>query len=333
MTANARCLIPQSLRSLKLIGMSSVPQTDSRAVNRVGLACIQCRGRHIKCDADTPICNRCKRDGKECVYTKSRRGGLDKAALTRRRLALQQTQESHQSIATIQPSQSSSGGEANEQSDETSTDYTTFPETITASSNQLMFSISSERLLDLYYEFFHNAHPFILPQYFLVQRFQSDSRSLEALLAVMQYIGAIYAPWTTSNLYKEKAETALFGSTLEKTGFHVQALLLYAISQHYNDQWSQSSKILDAAIHMALEMGMNLQEFATQYGEGNSVLEESWRRTYWMLFITDQHFAIVKSMPIFALRDTITTVELPCEESNYQSGVRIISAINSCLSS
>jgi hypothetical protein len=51
----------------------------------------------------------------------------------------------------------------------------------------------------------------------------------------MQYIGANYAPWTTSNLYKEKAETALFGSTLGNTDFHVQALLLYVISQHYND--------------------------------------------------------------------------------------------------
>lgn len=49
-------------------------------------------------------------------------------------------------------------------------------------------------------------------------------------------------------------------------------------------------------------------------------LEESWRRTYWILFITDQHFAIVRNMPIFGLRDAITTVEPPCEESDYQSG-------------
>lgn len=69
---------------------------------------------------------------------------------------------------------------------------------------------------------------------------------------------------------------------------------------------------------MALEMGMNLQEFATQYSEGNAVLEESWRRIYLMLFITDQHFAIIRNMPIFGLRDAITTVELPC--GDYQSG-------------
>ena len=60
-------------------------------------------------------------------------------------------------MVTIQPSQSTrspSGGEANEQSDETSTDYSTLLETVTASSNQLMFLVSSERPLDLYYEFF-----------------------------------------------------------------------------------------------------------------------------------------------------------------------------------
>jgi Fungal specific transcription factor domain len=78
-------------------------------------------------------------------------------------------------------------------------------------------------------------------------------------------------------------------------------------------------------------MGMNLQEFATQYGEGSAVLEESRGRTYWMLFTTDQHFAIVRNMPIFGLRDAITTVELPCEESDYKPRVCIISATNSCL--
>lgn len=50
-----------------------------------------------------------------------------------------------------------------------------------------------------------------------------------------------------------------------------------------------------------------------------------------MLFITDQHFAIVRNMLIFGLRDAITTVELPCEEGHYQFKVRIISATNSYL--
>lgn len=307
---------------MKLNGMNSTYQTDSRSVNRVGAACIQCRSRHVKCDATTPTCNRCKRDGKECVYTKSRRGGLDKAALAQRRLALQQAQESCQLMATIQPSQSRgspSRGEANEQ-DEISIDYSTFLTDVPTSSNQLMFSVSSSRLLDIYYEFFHNAHPFVLPRHFISQRSPASSPILEALLAVMQFIGAIYAPWTTSDIYRTRAEKALFGSMLEETGFHVQALLLYSIAQHYSDRWLQAHKALDAATRMALCIGMNFQEFASRYGEGNPVLEESWRRTYWMLFITDQHFAIVRNSIDYTLRDVITTVELPCEESEYQSG-------------
>jgi hypothetical protein len=38
----------------------------------------QCRSRHLKCGAETPICSRCIQDGKVCLYTKSRRGMKNK---------------------------------------------------------------------------------------------------------------------------------------------------------------------------------------------------------------------------------------------------------------
>ncbi|KAF2648095.1 hypothetical protein K491DRAFT_550174, partial [Lophiostoma macrostomum CBS 122681] len=63
-------------------------------------ACIQCRSRHVKCDSTQPVCTRCRRDGKDCTYTKSRRGGLDKAALARRRLMLQQQAERERQTAS-----------------------------------------------------------------------------------------------------------------------------------------------------------------------------------------------------------------------------------------
>jgi len=40
----------------------------------VPVACTECRGRHLKCDAGTPSCGRCVADGRECTYVKSRRG-------------------------------------------------------------------------------------------------------------------------------------------------------------------------------------------------------------------------------------------------------------------
>jgi hypothetical protein len=73
--------------------IDSITDESNKRIERVIVACVQCRSRHVKCDATQPICNRCKKDDKECVYTKSRRGGLDKAALARRRARLQQEAE------------------------------------------------------------------------------------------------------------------------------------------------------------------------------------------------------------------------------------------------
>ena len=55
---------------------------------RSSLACLPCRSRHIKCDGKRPQCSRCVEVGKECQYAKSRRGGLDRAALAERRKQL-----------------------------------------------------------------------------------------------------------------------------------------------------------------------------------------------------------------------------------------------------
>lgn len=50
-------------------------QANNAAINRltIALACTTCRGRHLKCDGKMP-CSRCRTDGVECLYVKSRRG-------------------------------------------------------------------------------------------------------------------------------------------------------------------------------------------------------------------------------------------------------------------
>lgn len=40
----------------------------------VPLACTECRLRHLKCDAGVPTCGRCRAEGRNCCYVKSRRG-------------------------------------------------------------------------------------------------------------------------------------------------------------------------------------------------------------------------------------------------------------------
>jgi hypothetical protein len=65
---------------------------------------------------------------------------------------------------------------------------------------------------------------------------------------------------------------------------------------------------------------MNEQYFARLYGEGNPVLEESWRRTYYILHIIDQHFPIVSNSLFYTLLTVPNTVDLPCEDECYESG-------------
>jgi hypothetical protein len=311
--------------------MSSTPSSSAKPIDRVNLACVQCRARHVKCDATTPTCNRCRRDGKDCEYAKSRRGGLDKAALARRRLALQKQQQQSSAAPFQTPSSttSSSSGERSEPLEDPHVAPVGMLESISIESTELTFAVSSDRLVQLYFEYFHPGHPFLLPHSFFVQRLQSGAQDMKALETVMQYIGSRYAPWATPELYRMKAEAMLAATKHERTPFRVQTLLLHSIAQHYCSQWTEDSETLAVSIQLALDLGMAFREFASQYGEGTPALEESWRRTFWTLYVTDQHYAVVKRSLGFHLDldPRVVTVDLPCEESEYESGVRMILSI------
>lgn len=50
----------------------------------VSRACLECRKRHFKCDGKEPVCDRCAKANKECVYVESHRGGLRKKGVSRK---------------------------------------------------------------------------------------------------------------------------------------------------------------------------------------------------------------------------------------------------------
>jgi hypothetical protein len=78
---------------------------------------------------------------------------------------------------------------------------------------------------------------------------------------------------------------------------------------------------MDAATRLALDLGMHRQEFAEQNGEGDAVLEESWRRTWWQVYIADAFFAAMARANTFPTCNVDVTVALPCEEEEYEAGV------------
>lgn len=72
---------------------------------------------------------------------------------------------------------------------------------------------------------------------------------------------------------------------------------------------------------MALDLGMNRSDFATQHRRNDPILEESWRRTWWEVYITDAHIAGSTHTYPFRTTGIQMDVRLPCEEEEYESGV------------
>jgi len=145
--------------------------------------------------------------------------------------------------------------------------------------------------------FFHKAHPYVLPRYSFLARLDSDPESLKYVLSVMQYIGSLYAPDISSSELRDLALSQLDSPNLPPNGFTVLALLLTSIAIHSEDEFRQGRVTLDRAIYMALETRMNSRTFANM--ERDPVLAESWRRTYWGLYVTDSMFAGIHRAPSF----------------------------------
>lgn len=301
-----------------------------KPINRVVLACIQCRGRHVRCDANQPSCNRCQKDGKECIYQKSKRGGLDKAALARRRERLrQQTTETAQQdgnlTQNLYPDSSNSGSVGGAHLG-VMTSVSSTLETISLSddnltSSQVAFQTNFERLLEIYYENYWHSCPAVLPKKHLDLRRLTKNHGMERLLLVLHYVGSIFAPWTQPECHYETARRALDPSTLPRTPWNVLALMILSTAQLHTNCVRDARRTLDMATSIAIEIHMNTKEFAVAYGEDDPVLEESWRRTYYFLVLTDQHFSVIVNNPVYALMNVPSFVDLPCDDEDYESGV------------
>jgi hypothetical protein len=79
-------------------------------------------------------------------------------------------------------------------------------------------------------------------------------------------------------------------------GFVVQLCLVYAIAAYWSDDRVDTCMFMDVVIRKALEIGMNRKEFAHENKDGDPVLAESWRRTWWPLYLSHSHFAAMYSL-------------------------------------
>lgn len=189
----------------------------------------------------------------------------------------------------------------------------------------------ADRCLESFYAHSFASHPFLLPKDALFRHMRKTGHKLDHLVAAIRYVGALYldAGPARANFLDEALRLVRSPAT-PKDGFLVQALLLLIVALDGSCQQDQARELLGEAEAIALEIGLNTRQFAAQHGQGSPVLEESWRRTWWDLYVVDGMVAGVHRVTNFALYDMPADVALPCEEAEYLSEVSLMSS-HQCL--
>ncbi|GAB0135817.1 hypothetical protein EsDP_00004141 [Epichloe bromicola] len=174
-----------------------------------------------------------------------------------------------------------------------------------------------DKCLESFYYNFHASHPFVLPKPFLLQ--VSKEPSTQPLLSAIRWIGSIFlgiGVRERERLFNE-ALGLIYHQQRSKHGFLIQAMMLLIVGLDGNCQQEKARAILKDVEAMALELGLHTRDFATNHGRGIPVLEESWRRTWWDLYVIDGMIAGVHRATNFLLFDMAAGAALPCEEEQY----------------
>ncbi|KAI1392789.1 uncharacterized protein F4822DRAFT_392219 [Hypoxylon trugodes] len=292
-------------------GSESKAANRSKANIRVSLACVQCRSKHVKCDATLPACNRCQQEDKPCYYAKSRRGIRDPK---KRSLISDKPPATSAGTFLSTPGLSSQAPSVQSLND--------VPSGWTVHSTPSTTSVSpkseKELLLDLFYSFFHPSYPCLPPKRVFFNQVETDPNSYHFLLAVVNYCGSLYTTQVPSDDLREAAFSAACGS-LPFTVQSVQGLLILSIAAFGEMKFEHHAGWANRAVTIAVELRMNHKSFAD--GTSNPVLAESYRRTWWCLTFQDSTRNLCDVGSTLSIADVDSDVDLPCEEWEYESGI------------
>jgi len=315
------------------------------------LACVECRKRHLKCDAALPNCSRCLTAGIECVFTPSRRGyrGPSKRKCDAQHEGSQRPTPSFERRTSDTPDQAEQWRLLSASKDAVPTvhdsyafletaahdclagSHTAFDETGALPSQQqqqkqlpISFFDSSEelnqesddpQLTNLYYSNFHAAHPILVPR-----AWYNEQHYPKYLTSVVQFIGSHFSTSVSSDSLRNAVGKKL-ASADAHTSTMVQALLLFSIALHSRNEAKEAQENLARAVDLALELGMNRSCFAVLNGHQQPIVEESIRRTWWELFIVDGYMAALHRKTGFKSSQVDMGIALPCEETIFTEGI------------
>ncbi|CEI70563.1 hypothetical protein FVEN_g946 [Fusarium venenatum] len=172
-------------------------------------------------------------------------------------------------------------------------------------------SSDNDRLLRLYYENFHNAHPFLVPSSVFTSRNYPPY-----LRRMVDFAGSHYAPSGPNAQLRADVATDMLSMTDNSTCM-VQSLLIYSILLFFGGELDAASKTFEQCTRMAMDLGMHLNDFAAARQLDNPIEAESLRRTWWEIYVTDILMAIPPKTMNLGCSSVPPKVCLPCEEAFY----------------
>jgi hypothetical protein len=196
-------------------------------------------------------------------------------------------------------------------------------EDMCSNSSQLQQPALRDSLLELYFSYFHVSHPCVVPLRFLKEKIRGHNLRLHLLVNVLQFVGSVYAEDTASEPFEHAvlrhipAENSVWGP------FEVQAVLIYAVAIFWRNESERAREMMNLCIRKAVAMGMHQREFANSCSPEDPVFAESWRRTWYEIYLCDASMTATSRSSTFvcSLRSLSSTVDLPCEETDFNEGV------------
>jgi hypothetical protein len=287
------------------VGLNSsqkrVSTRTSKVQKRISSACDPCRYKHIKCGGGTP-CTRCKEEGKPCHYTKSRRGVRKSKKTSMKKEETLVTDQDDSMESTPLPDLIEPG--------------IPFPQMIPST------PCSTIHPFELYYAHFHVTHSWLPPRKKLEDLCKTQPENLRFLVATVTYIGSLYLDNVDKTQLRQNAYR-MSHDTLSQTIWSVQALLCLSVAEFGRHPGNVSKIMLNKASALASHLELQSKEFADR--ETDPVLAESCRRTYWGLYTHEMLLGLRQNQLYSTLYPPGPSfvVGLPCEDWDYQAGVRI----------
>ncbi|KXJ94839.1 hypothetical protein Micbo1qcDRAFT_232236 [Microdochium bolleyi] len=149
-----------------------------------------------------------------------------------------------------------------------------------------------DQCIDAFYSNFYPAHPIGPPrdklhsQQVYSSKLDDPTTSPSPLIAAMMSAGSRYLdPSPDGTGLADAAVQQLYSPNFARDGHLVQAMLIVAVCLDADLQRETARVVCADAERLAVEIGMGSASFAAVHAQGDPRLEESWRRTWWELYV------------------------------------------------